>query len=158
DEMRHRLVSDARGDDRGGDVRLGPDVAVLHRAFIRGWRGDFETVAPGWGTTAGPDRRKRASRSYPPPPPTRAVGTGMAGPPVKSEGGQARAMTSSGRGCRLAAAGAEGKEADRAAANAARRRDGAAGDAACRPRRAVDRALDRVHPCICRQRKSGDQK
>jgi hypothetical protein len=25
-------------------------------------------------------------------------------------------------------------------------------------RRAVDRALDRVHPCICRQRKSGDQK
>src|SRR5262249_36571427 len=32
------------------------------------------------------------------------------GPRVKSEGGQARAMTSSGRGCRLAAAGAEGKE------------------------------------------------
>jgi hypothetical protein len=49
DEMRHRLVGDARGDDRGGDVRLGADVAVLHRPFIEGRRGDFETVAPRQG-------------------------------------------------------------------------------------------------------------
>src|SRR5215470_13079419 len=85
--MRHRLVSDARGDDRGGDVRLGPDVAVLHRAFIRGWRGDFETVAPRWGTTAGSDRRKRASSSYRPPRQTRPVVIGLPVPRVKPEGG-----------------------------------------------------------------------
>ena len=66
DEMRHRLVGDAGGDDRGGDVGLGRDVAVLHRAFVRGWRGNFETVAQGRGATWVSDKRKAGTERPPP--------------------------------------------------------------------------------------------